>query len=165
MIAHLALAVLIATTAGSSTPPTPTAQELADSVYTTDLEYAVSPLYSSNYEDGKTIISLSSDILFDTDKSDLPDSSGTQIGTQLAEVPQGAALVIEGHTDSIKGAVPNQKLSKDRAEAVAKLVRKQRPDLKLTVKGLADTDPAVTEDPTDPSTRAKNRRVELIYGD
>lgn len=54
-------------------------------------------------------------------------------------------------------------LSTDRAKAVAELVAKQRPDLKLSVKGLADSQPAALGDPEDAGNRAKNRRVEMIY--
>lgn len=167
MIAHLALAVVITANGGWTPPPEPPpaipVEELADSVHTYDLQYSVLTLDTSEIRDGKTVISLSSDILFDVDRSNLPASSGEQIVKLLADVPQGADLAIGGHTDSVKGAVPLQKLSKDRAEAVAKVVKKQRPDLKLAIKGLADTEPVAIEDPADPSTRAKNRRVELVY--
>lgn len=153
--------------------PEPTSGQLADSVTVySDLEDsirrwslddAVETLESEETDDGETTITLSTDILFTPDSSKLPAAAGTRIGELIAQVPKGAEVRIDGHTDSFQGAVDNQKLSKDRAQAVAAVVHKKRGDLDLTVKGHAATQPAVREDPKDPSTFAENRRVEITY--
>src|SRR5699024_12595346 len=79
------------------------------------------------------------------------------------DVPDGAAVSVSGHTDSVIGAVDNQELSENRAEAVAEVIEAARDDLDLQVAGFADTQPAETEDPEDPSTFAANRRVDIVY--
>ncbi|GAA5229156.1 OmpA family protein [Paeniglutamicibacter antarcticus] len=167
MIAQLAVAALLLASGGwtpaPEAPPVIPAKDLAASVHTYDLESSVLALDTTDYRGGKRIISLSSDILFDVDESDLPAAAGAQIKKLLADVPKGAGLAIGGHTDSRTGAIPNKVLSTDRAKAVAALVKKQRPDLELSVKGLADTQPAALGDQEDAENRAKNRRVEMIY--
>lgn len=167
MITELTVAALLLASGGwtppPEAPPVISAQDLAASVRTYDLEYSVLAVDTSDYRDGKQVISLSSDILFDVDESALPAVAGSQIKKLLADVPQGAGLDIGGHTDSRTGAVPNKVLSADRAKAVAEVVKKERPDLKLSVKGLADSQPAALGDQDDAENRAKNRRVEMIY--
>jgi len=113
--------------------------------------------------DGETTITLATDILFTPDSSKLPTSASNKIESLLSKIPKGAEVKVNGHTDSVHGAKDNKKLSSDRAEAVAAVLKKARSDLKTTVKGLADTQPAVREDPKDLSTYAANRRVEIIY--
>lgn len=57
----------------------------------------------------------------------------------------------------------NQQLSENRAQAVADALANTRTDLALDVDGFGDTQPAVTEDPDDPTTFAANRRVEIRF--
>ncbi|EYT49849.1 OmpA family protein [Brachybacterium muris] len=79
-------------------------------------------------------------------------------------------MQVGGHTDSrpvdrSQYDFDNQQLSEHRAQAVAAALAADRPDLTLEVEGFGDEQPAVSEDPDDPSTYAANRRVELRYGE
>nr|KEP23804.1 hypothetical protein DA06_04535 [Georgenia sp. SUBG003] len=152
--------------------PEPTAEQLADSVRAWDpngsvrvwdLDGSVRALETVEREGSETTISLATDILFTPDSAEIPANAAERIAELLSDIPDGAAVTVGGHTDSVRGAVDNQKLSTDRATAVADVLRRTRPDLVLEVAGFADTQPAVQENADDPSTRAANRRVEIVY--
>ncbi len=69
--------------------------------------------------------------------------------------------IVEGHTDSIGSAAYNLKLSKLRAEAVAKaLIERGISASRLTVIGKGESEPIASNDT--PEGRALNRRVEVI---
>ena len=151
-------------------PGEPTADQLAAAVnpYRTNgsvisFEPEVLSLESTTTQQGQTTVTLSADILFTPDSWDLAPAADERITELLADVPDGAAVSVSGHTDSVIGAVDNQELSENRAEAVAEVIEAARDDLDLQVAGFADTQPAETEDPEDPSTFAANRRVEIVY--
>lgn len=148
----------------------PTAEQLARAVRTYEpvvrtFEPEVRPLETVVSEGEETVVTLAADILFDKDKWDLNDAARDRIAELVADVPQGATMAVHGHTDSVAGAVDNQELSENRADAVAAVIERARGDLDLEIEGFAATDPAVQEDPEDPSTFAANRRVELVYTD
>lgn len=125
---------------------------------------SVEPLETEEEDDGETVISLSTDILFTPDSWDLPDSANDEIEELLTDVPDGADLSVYGHTDSVVGAVDNQELSENRAEAVADVISDVRGDLNLDVQGFADTRPKADESGDDADqARRENRRVELRY--
>lgn len=115
------------------------------------------------------VIVLETDILFSAMEWEIPSGAGSTIAGLIEDVPEGATVQVHGHTDS--NPVPeeydfdNQVLSENRAEAVAEVLEQERSDLTLEVEGFGDSEPAVTEDPEDPSTYAANRRVEIRYGD
>src|SRR5699024_12737511 len=108
------------------------------------------------------------DILFRAMEWELPDGAGSYIVELAGEVPEDAVVDVHGHTDS--NPVPdsygfdNQELSERRAASVAEALAEERPDLELTEEGVGSDEPAVTEDPEDPSTYTANRRVEIRYG-
>lgn len=115
---------------------------------------------------GETTISLSTDLLFAENSWELPANAPGRIAELVADVPDGAAVAVVGHTDTqqpVGQDFDNQELSERRAEAVAAALRDARPDLRLEVSGVGDTDPAVTPDPADPATHATNRRVEVTF--
>ena len=77
-----------------------------------------------------------------------------------------AAVTVVGHTDSIGDPGFNQRLSEDRAKAVAAAIAKARPDLDLEVSGKGESDPLVANTSggqDDPEGRARNRRVEVSF--
>ncbi|PFG40747.1 OmpA family protein [Georgenia soli] len=133
------------------------------SVHVWDPRGSVRPLETVENDGGETTISLATDILFTPDSADVPPNAAERIAALISDIPDGASVTVGGHTDSVRGAVDNQQLSTDRATAVADVLRRVRPDLVLEVAGFADTRPAVQEDADDPSTRAANRRVEIVY--
>jgi OOP family OmpA-OmpF porin len=176
--------VLVLTMTGSAAPagaaadspddlPAPTAAQLtaavqawdpAGSVKQWDVGGSVRSLETVETEGTETTISLATDILFSSQSYALPASAAPRIAELLAAVPDGAAVQVHGHTDSLVGPIPNDELSRNRAQAVADVIAVERPDLALEVAGFADTEPAEREDPDDPSTYAANRRVEIVYG-
>lgn len=123
-------------------------------------------LESQTTDGAEQVVTLSADILFTFDESDLSDAAAARIGDLVDGVPNGAAVGIGGHTDSLGSTAYNKKLSAARAKAVADVIGDARPDLDLTVKGFGEADPVAPntsggED--DPEGRAKNRRVEIRY--
>lgn len=132
----------------------------------TGLEERISPFESTTRDAGTTVIALASDILFAFDEATVEGTAREKIADLLADVPQGAKVEIGGHTDSISDDAYNQELSERRAEAVAAVVQKVRPDLHLQVRGYGESRPVAEntaggED--NPEGRALNRRVEIRY--
>ena len=115
-------------------------------------------------------IVLETDILFSPNEWELPENAGAKITELVEEIPQGASVVVHGHTDSnpVNQQLydfDNQELSENRAQAVADALANERSDLEMTVEGFGEAEPAVPEDPDDPSTYAENRRVEIRPAD
>ena len=115
-------------------------------------------------------IVLEADILFSPNEWELPENAGAKIAELVEEIPDGASVAVHGHTDSnpVNQELydfDNQELSENRAQAVAEALAAERSDLEMTVEGFGESEPAVTEDPEDPSTYAENRRVEIRPAD
>ncbi len=105
---------------------------------------------------------LSSDALFDFDKSSLKPEGKKNIDDLLAKMKgQNYEVVLAtGHTDSVGSDAYNQKLSLARAEAVkAHMVSKGLPADKIRVEGKGKSKPIASNDTEE--GRAKNRRVEI----
>lgn len=151
----------------------PTDAELAESVQDiepniADIELAIQELDSTTTDGDETVIALTTDVLFDFGKSDLPANAPARITEILADVPKGTAIRVEGHTDSIGADDFNQTLSEARAKAVAAAIEGARPDLKLAVRGFGESQPVEPNEvggEDNPDGRAKNRRVEIRFGD
>ena len=112
----------------------------------------------------QTSVTLASDILFVVDGSDLSEPARAAIGALVAQVPAGATVTVDGHTDSVLDDAHNQGLSERRAQSVAAAVGAARPDVVLDVHGYGESRlkvPEAGEDLAD--DRAQNRRVELHY--
>lgn len=103
-------------------------------------------------------------ILFDTGKSDIKPESDAAIGeiAKLLKGETGLKLFVVGHTDTVGGIDANLKLSKDRAEAVLKVLTTKHGIAadRLKAFGNGPFAPVATND-TDEG-RGKNRRVELV---
>lgn len=127
------------------------------------LEGAIQPLEQTSTDDGITEITLSTDILFTTGSAEISETAAGRVVDLVEDVPRGAEVSIEGHTDSVPYRRGNQVLSEERAEAVAAPIREARPDLELGVTGHGDSDPVADEGQGDPDARAQNRRVEIRY--
>ena len=84
------------------------------------------------------------------------------------DVPDGAQIRVEGHTDSIGSDADNLALSKERAEAVAKAIEAARDDLEVAATGKGEKEPVAPNtkgNDDNPEGREKNRRVEIRYAD
>lgn len=103
-------------------------------------------------------------ILFDTGKSTLSASSRTSLDkfADAVKTSPDTDLTIYGHTDNTGSRDVNDKLSQQRAQAVANfLMGEGVPESRFnTVKGLSMDDPIA--DNSTPEGRAKNRRVEIF---
>lgn len=100
---------------------------------------------------------------FGVNKATLDDQDKAVLKQHARFLKANPDLVLEinGHTDSTGSHVYNEYLSKQRAEAVAKvLIGDGVTQSQLVINALADTKPIA-----DSNDRAKNRRVELQYDD
>lgn len=158
----------------SDGPPEPgfevTEEVLSDSITRFDAAESITSLGGTDTDTEKDVIVLETDILFASNAWELPAPAASKIVELAAEVPEGATVQVGGHTDSrpvdrSQYDFDNQQLSEHRAQAVADALAAERPDLTLEVEGFGDEQPAVSENPDDPSTYAANRRVELRYGE
>jgi outer membrane protein OmpA-like peptidoglycan-associated protein len=109
----------------------------------------------------KTI--LSSDILFDTGKSELKPEANGQIRI-LADFAkrENRTLILGGHTDPTGSDAENQTLSEKRAEAVKQaLIDAGVPAEKMTAQGFGETQLICKE--ANPDCYLRNRRVEIKW--
>ena len=101
-------------------------------------------------------------ILFSTGKSNLSKASQdalSDFATSLLENPL-TDVTINGHTDNTGSRAVNERLSKERAQAVANfLIGKGVPSKRLTINGLAYDCPVASNETAE--GRAQNRRVEI----
>lgn len=103
-------------------------------------------------------------IHFDTGKSEIKPESDAAISeiAKLLKNNGALKLYIVGHTDNVGFFDSNMKLSKDRAEAVAKTLTGKYGVAadRLKPYGVASLSPVASNDTED--GKAKNRRVELV---
>jgi outer membrane protein OmpA-like peptidoglycan-associated protein len=103
-------------------------------------------------------------IFFDTNKADIKPESKPALDEIAVLLKQEPALNLHvvGHTDNVGGYEYNLNLSKQRADAVVKILTEQygvKAD-RLTSNGVAYLAPVAANSSED--GRAKNRRVELV---
>jgi outer membrane protein OmpA-like peptidoglycan-associated protein len=102
-------------------------------------------------------------IFFDYDKSDLRPESFPELDRLVKFLNDSEKLIIEvaGHTDNIGTDAYNNKLSKDRAAAVANyLITKNISKNRISSKGYGKTKPVSTNNTEE--GRQLNRRVEFV---
>jgi len=103
-------------------------------------------------------------IYFDTGKSTIKPESDAAIAeiAKLLKSDGALKIYVVGHTDNVGSFDSNMKLSKDRAEAVAKdLVSKHGIAAgRLKAYGVSSLSPVASNSTED--GKAKNRRVELV---
>lgn len=115
-----------------------------------------------------TVVSLDTDVLFEFGKADLSPEAEKAVVEAVKDVPDGAQIRVEGHTDSIGSDADNLALSKERAEAVAKAIEAERDDLEVAATGKGEKEPVAPNtkgNDDNPEGREKNRRVEIRYAD
>lgn len=103
-------------------------------------------------------------IYFDTGKSEIKPESDAAIAEIAKLLGNDSALkvYVVGHTDNVGSFDSNMKLSKDRADAVAKTLSGKHGIAAARLKpyGVASLAPVTSNDTED--GKAKNRRVELV---
>ncbi len=116
-----------------------------------------------------TMVSLSGDVTFDFDKATIRQEARAALD-RLAELilaSGDSTIAIEGHTDSLGDDTYNQRLSEQRAKAVAAyLSTKGVPGTRLQTHGFGESRPVADNERADGSDneagRQRNRRVEVI---
>jgi outer membrane protein OmpA-like peptidoglycan-associated protein len=110
---------------------------------------------------------ITEQIFFDTERATIKPESNKlldSVAELLKRLPDVKKVRIEGHTDEVRDAALNMKLSQQRAEAVRDALVKRGIDKnRLDTQGFGETRPLVAEK-TD-AARAKNRRVEFVIVD
>ncbi|MFC5124233.1 OmpA family protein [Pseudoclavibacter helvolus] len=106
-------------------------------------------------------MTLKSDILFDFNSAAVPDTAGVAIVEAVKGAPQGAAVTIGGHTDSVGDPASNLTLSQQRADVVATIIRTERPDLQITATATATAthNPSPRTPPAAKTTQTDARRT------
>ncbi|WP_022925225.1 OmpA family protein [Serinicoccus marinus] len=126
----------------------------------------ITPVETRSTEGEETVISLASDVLFEFGEADVTGAAEDKITELVADVPDGATVQVHGHTDSIGTSEDNQELSEERADTVAQIIGRSRPDLQLEVEGFGEDEPVAPNEEggeDDPEGRALNRRVEVRF--
>jgi OmpA-OmpF porin, OOP family len=138
----------------------------ADATFALRPEDSTTRLETTREEDETTVVVLTADLMFAFDSAELSQEAADALAELVGQIPQDAAVAVDGHTDSMGTDARNDELSRQRAEAVASVLRAGRPDLALTVTGHGSRQP-VAENTLDgednPAGRALNRRVELSF--
>ena len=107
------------------------------------------------------------DILFDVDSADLSSEAKRTLrkNAEYLNDHKDTPVLVQGHTDNTGGAAYNQKLSENRAQAVADYLL-DKSDVsadQITYEGKGEKKPI--SDNSTPHGRKKNRRVEIILLD
>jgi len=132
-----------------------------------DLANRVGPWVQPEKKDGQNVVTISTDVLFQFGKADINEAGAKAIAEAVKPVPNKATIDVTGYTDSVGTDEDNLALSQARADAVAAIIAKERPDLTVNAVGMGSQDPVAenTQGGEDyPEGRAQNRRVEIRYG-
>jgi outer membrane protein OmpA-like peptidoglycan-associated protein len=112
------------------------------------------------------VITLSGSVLFPSGGATLSPiarQSLDQVAEALKQQAPEQQLIIEGHTDSRGSDATNERLSQERAQAVASYLATRGVDSsRIQVVGRGEEQPIASNDTTD--GRASNRRVEIVVG-
>ena len=109
-------------------------------------------------------LTLPEQIEFETNEARIKQTPKTlaaleQLATTMKKHPNITKLRVEGHTDNVGKVRLNDRLSKARAEAVAKwLAQHEVAEARIITQGFGATRPVVANDSAD--HRAQNRRTE-----
>lgn len=116
--------------------------------------------------DDQTVVTIGTDVLFEFGTAQLTPTGAGRIAEVATNAPKQADVQVNGHTDSVGSASANQRLSEQRAQAVATAISTARSDLKLDIEGFGESRPVAdnTRNGRDyPQGRERNRRVEIRY--
>ena len=158
-----------------SVAPTPAAAEPADTAPVLDI---VAPVLDIQFgttdlrrearvekRPGRVRVTLDATVLFGKDSAVIRASARGRLSEVAAELKQQGpgALTITGYTDDLGSAQHGLVLSRQRARAVAAVLRSDLPDSAYSyrVEGRGEADPAVPN--TSEANRKINRRVVLVF--
>jgi outer membrane protein OmpA-like peptidoglycan-associated protein len=117
-------------------------------------------------DQGRTVITLSGEVLFESDRHVLRPEARSRllaVADALRASPPTNTVVIEGHTDSRGSASYNCNLSDQRARAVYEyLIAEGVPAERMRAVGVGEAQPIT--DNRSAEGRANNRRVEIVIG-
>jgi outer membrane protein OmpA-like peptidoglycan-associated protein len=129
-----------------------------------EVRESVSRIGSTSVHDDKRgmVISVQSEVLFDTDKADLRPVAKCQLDQIAGALGRlDRPIAVFGNTDGTGSRARSMELSQDRARAVRDyLVSRGIPGDAITAKGLGPDHPVAENATTE--GRAHNRRVEII---
>ncbi|EJG0649754.1 OmpA family protein [Vibrio parahaemolyticus] len=120
------------------------------------------PAPEPTYVTTTTAVSLSAGSLFGFDSSTLNYNAELEaLAEQLTQYPDDAVRIV-GHTDSAGSDSYNQRLSEQRAEAVADYLKRMGiAESRLKVEGKGESQPVASNDTAE--GRAQNRRVQVLF--
>lgn len=87
-----------------------------------ELDKGIEDLESTEVSGDSTVVTLDTDILFDFDSAELSDAAKKKVADLVKDLPTDSEITVDGHTDSKGEDDYNEKLSEDRAEAVAEVL-------------------------------------------
>lgn len=112
-----------------------------------------------------TRITLDSTVFFAKDSPKINDVARGRLDDVAASLKEAGPgrLSVTGYTDDLGSAAHGLTLSRQRAQAVGKVLRRDLPaaDYPFSVKGKGEADPAVAN--TSEHNRRINRRVVIVY--
>ena len=120
------------------------------------------PISADACETRFNVISTTRAIYFRTGSAELDPESTPMLNSivDIAGRCPGVRIEVSGHTDAVGQPVPNQRLSEQRAQAVADYMVRQHIDRsRVETLGFGETKPVAPND--NESNRAKNRRIEF----
>lgn len=133
----------------------------------------VAPIVGGEVTDYSGTVNLNADVLFAFNSATLSPKAKALIARAVqviqAKADPARPLLITGHTDNVGGTAYNQRLSTQRAQAVATALKAQAAlsGRSMTVTGKGESEPVVSnttpDGKDDPAGRALNRRVEIAY--
>ncbi|MBW3651141.1 MAG: OmpA family protein [Actinobacteria bacterium] len=154
----------------------PTTSELASSVTVFDpsksvtvydIEKSVSPLQTETKSGEQTVVTISSDVLFDFGSAVLTSDATAKVKALAPRIDGARPVAVVGHTDSVGGDTYNDNLSNQRAQAAEMVLRASLPTgTQITSEGRGAREPVAPNSSggkDDPVGRAKNRRVTISF--
>ena len=156
---------------GSAGPGNPRVAQTVDRVVTPVSRSSSSDSAVTYSSDGQTTVaSLSGDVTFDVDSAALTDRA-KQVLDEIVSRWNGkppATVTVVGHTDSVADDAYNQKLSEQRAKAVADYLTSKVASLNVQSSGKGESEPVASETNEDGSVneagKAANRHVDVRWG-
>lgn len=127
-----------------------------------DLDASITELEQEARAGDTITVTLDANVLFDFGSAAIPPFVRERLRGIGEGIPLGARVMVTGHTDSIGSTADNQRLSEQRARAVADALRVGNGSLRLVPSGRGELEPVApngTPAKDDPDGRARNRRV------